>query len=86
MLKVMYWQSNGIKGNCRLEKKDLNSCIKFLKDSKLEVLEVEVLVTDRYKQINKWLQEAYPKIKHYHDISWHVAKGTYLAIFYHTVE
>ena len=55
-----------------MEKEGLNRCINFLKDSKLEV---DVLVTDRHKQINKWLQEAHPKIKHYYDI-WHVAKGT----------
>ena len=44
---------------------------KFLKERNLEV---DVLVTDRHKQINKWLREAHPKIKHYYDI-WHVAKG-----------
>ena len=45
--------------------------MKFLKERNLEV---DVLVTDRHKQINKWLREAHPKIKHYYDI-WHVAKG-----------
>ena len=55
-----------------MEKEGLNRCINFLKDSKLEM---DVLVTDRHKQINKWLQETHPKIKHYYDI-WHAAKGT----------
>ena len=40
-----------------MEKEGLNCCINFLKDSKLEM---DVLVTDRHKQINKWLQEAHP--------------------------
>ena len=55
-----------------MEKEGLHHCLNFLKDSKLEV---DVLVKDRHKQINKWLKEAYPKIKHCYDI-WHVAKGT----------
>ena len=32
------------------------------------------LVTDRHKQINKWLQENHQDIIHYYDV-WHVAKG-----------
>ena len=67
-------QSNEVKGSYHMEKKGLHRCLKFLKESKLEV---DVLVTDRHKQINKWLREAYPTIKHYYDI-WHVAKGMYL--------
>ena len=59
-----------------METEGLHRCMNFLKERKLEV---DVLVTDRHKQINKWLQEAYPKIKHYYDI-WHVAKGSYIAI------
>jgi len=46
-------------------------CIEFLKHHNLTV---DVLVTDRHKQINKWLQETHPDIKHYFD-TWHVAKG-----------
>ena len=38
---------------------------------------IDVLVTDRHKQINKWLHESHPDIKHYFD-TWHVAKGAYL--------
>ena len=57
-----------------MEKEGLHRCMKFLKERNLGV---DVLVTDRHKQINKWLREAHPKIKHYYDI-WHVAKGMLL--------
>ena len=59
-----------------MEKEGLHCCMNFLRES---MLEVDVLVTDRHKQINKWLQETYPKVKHYYDI-WHVAKGVYCTI------
>ena len=38
-------------------------------------MEVEVLVTDRHRQINKWIRENHSNITHYYDV-WHVAKGT----------
>ena len=40
---------------------------------------IGVMVTDRHKQINKWLQETHPDISHYYDI-WHVAKGHFYLI------
>ena len=40
-----------------MEKEGLHRCMKFVKKKKLKV---DVLVTDRHKQINKWLQEAHP--------------------------
>ena len=65
-----------------MEKEGLNRCINFLtEDSKLEV---GVLVTDRHKQINKWLQDVHPKITHYYDI-WHVAKGMYVCTYIITI-
>ena len=39
-----------------------------------EGLQIGVIVTDRHKQINKWIRENHPEVKHYYDI-WHVAKG-----------
>ena len=57
-----------------MEKEGLHCCMDFLKDNKLTV---DVLVTDRHKQINKWLCEKHPDIKHYFD-TWHVAKGSYI--------
>ena len=55
-----------------MEKEGLNRVLKFLKE---QGLTVEMLVTDRHKQINKWLRESHPEITHYYDV-WHVAKGT----------
>ena len=54
-----------------MEKEGLQRVLTFLQQEKLTI---EVLVTDRHKQINKWLRESYPSIIHYYDV-WHVAKG-----------
>ena len=54
-----------------MEKEGLHCCLNFLK---YHDLTVDVLVTDRHKQINRWLREEHPDVKHYYDI-WHVAKG-----------
>ena len=56
-----------------MEKEGLNPCLNFLEHHDLDV---DVLITDRRKQINKWLQEEHPDVKHYYDV-WHVAKGTF---------
>ena len=66
-------QSNEVKGNYHMEKEGLRCCLSFLTGQDLNV---EVLVTDRQKQINKWLRQLHSNIKHYYDI-WHVAKGIY---------
>ena len=55
-----------------MEKEGLERVLNFLH---LHELSVSVIVTDRHKQINKWLRETHPDIKHYYD-AWHVAKGT----------
>ena len=54
-----------------MEKEGLQRVLNFLQQEKLTV---DVLVTDRHRQINKWLRESYPSITHYYDV-WHVAKG-----------
>lgn len=54
-----------------MEKEGLQRVLNFLQKEKMTV---EVLVTDRHRQINKWLRESYPSITHYYDV-WHVAKG-----------
>ena len=64
-------QSNEVGGSYHMEKEGLQRVLNFLQQ---QGLTVEVLVTDRHKQINKWLRETYPTITHYYDI-WHVAKG-----------
>ena len=64
-------KSNEVGGSHQMEKEGLERVLLFLK---LQGLVVEVLVTDRHKQINKWLRESYPAITHHYDV-WHVAKG-----------
>lgn len=54
-----------------MEKEGLRRCIEFVTENGLAV---DVLVTDRHKQINKWLRESHPNVNHFYDI-WHVAKG-----------
>ena len=64
-------KSNEVGGSHQMEKEGLERVLLFLKQ---QGLTVEVLVTDRHKQINKWVRESYPAITHYYDV-WHVAKG-----------
>lgn len=56
-----------------MEKEGLQRVLNFIEDHHLDV---QVLVTDRHKQINKWLRENHPNITHYFDV-WHIAKGIY---------
>lgn len=55
-----------------MEKEGLSRVLDFLQ--KERKIHVEVLVTDRHRQINKWLREEHGEITHYYDV-WHVAKG-----------
>lgn len=55
-----------------MEKEGLLRVLEFLQQ---EAMRVHVIVTDRHRQINKWLRETHPEITHYYDV-WHVAKGT----------
>ena len=54
-----------------MEKEGLYRVMQFLQQQDLTI---EVLVTDRHRQIAKWLRESYPEITHYYDV-WHLAKG-----------
>ena len=54
-----------------MEKEGLQRVLNFLQQ---QGLTIKVLVTDRNRQINKWLRDSHPDIAHYYDI-WHVAKG-----------
>lgn len=54
-----------------MEKEGLSRVLQLLKRKKLPI---DVLVTDRHMQINKWLRENHQHIKHYYDV-WHVVKG-----------
>ena len=57
-----YTQSNEVGGSYHMEKEGLQRVLNFLRQ---QGLTVEVFVTDRHKQINKWLRENYPTITHY---------------------
>jgi len=54
-----------------MEKEGLCRALLFLADNSVEV---SMLVTDRHKQINKFLSKKYPEIEHRYDV-WHVSKG-----------
>ena len=54
-----------------MEKEGLLRVIQYLQQHGLNI---DILVTDRHRQISKWLRENHPDIKHFYDV-WHVAKG-----------
>ena len=54
-----------------MEKEGLVRALDFLKQ---HTLSVGVLVTDRHRQIAKFIREAHPEIKHYYDV-WQLAKS-----------
>ena len=54
-----------------MEKEGLHCAIESLRQQKVSI---GVIVTDRHRQINKWLRENHSEMKHFYDI-WHVAKG-----------
>jgi len=54
-----------------MEKEGLIRSLKYFEESGLHV---DVLVTDRHPQIQKYVREAIPSVMHYYDV-WHVAKG-----------
>ena len=55
-----------MKSSNRMEKEGLCRALMFLASG--------MLVTDRHKQINKFLNKKYPEIEHRYDV-WHVSKG-----------
>ena len=54
-----------------MEKEGLCKALIF---SAANSMEVCMLVTDRHKQINKFLNKKYPEIEHWYDV-WHVSNG-----------
>ena len=54
-----------------MEKEGLLRSIQFLQQQDLTI---DLLVTDRHRQIAKWIRESHPEITHRYDV-WHVAKG-----------
>ena len=55
-----------------MEKEGLQRSLEYLQQHEMTI---GVMVTDRHKQINKWLRKNHPDIIHFYDV-WHVAKGT----------
>ena len=66
-------QSNEVGGSSHMEKEGLHRVMEFLKS---ELLTIDTIVTDRHRQINKWLRDNHSEVKHFYDI-WHVVKGRY---------
>ena len=66
-----------------MEKEGLVRSLEFLRK---QGLGVEVLVTDRHRQIAKYVRDTHPEMKHYYDV-WYLAKGKFyiLANFHHTL-
>ena len=56
-----------------MELEGLVRALNFLVDSQVQIGSV---ITDRHKQINKYLREEHPDIKHRYDV-WHISKGSY---------
>jgi hypothetical protein len=54
-----------------MEKEGLQRALTYIISLGFSIREI---VTDRHPQIQKWLRETHPAIKHYYDI-WHVAKS-----------
>jgi len=66
-----FMQSNEVGGSSNMEKEGLIRSLKLLEERGLYV---DVIVTDRHPQIQKYIREHMPSVKHYYDV-WHVAKG-----------
>ena len=56
-----------------MEKEGLSRALQYLHDNSLTI---GMLITDRHKQINKFMSQSYPDIEHQYDV-WHVAKGKF---------
>ena len=64
-------QSNEVKSSNHMEKEGLSRAIDFLSANSLTI---HTLVTDRHKQITKFISKKHPNIEHRYDV-WHVSKG-----------
>ncbi|XP_034082366.1 uncharacterized protein LOC117552821 [Gymnodraco acuticeps] len=70
VLDLQLVQSNECGGSYHMELEGLKRMVAFFED----ILEIGTLVTDRHRQIAKWIRENMPYTKHLYDI-WHVAKS-----------
>ena len=71
VLDVQLVQSTSCGGSYHLEKMGLEESVCFLQQ---EMLEINTLITDRHRQIARWISDNLPGCRHVYDI-WHVAKG-----------
>ena len=60
-----------MKSSNHMEKEGLSRAIDFLSANSLDI---HTLVTDRHKQITKFICNKHPSIEHRYDV-WHVCKG-----------
>ena len=59
-----------------MEKEGLARALQFLSTNSLQVA---TLITDRHKQISKFVSTQYPNIEHRYD-AWHISKGQSISI------
>ncbi|KAG1714000.1 hypothetical protein GQR58_001851 [Nymphon striatum] len=64
-------QSNEVANSGQMEKEGLIRAVSKLQDAELPI---DVIVTDRHPQIQKWLRISLKDTTHYFDV-WHVSKG-----------
>ena len=55
-----------------MEHQGLVRALNFLKEN---FIEVDTLITDRHKQIAKYMRQTHPDITHQYDV-WHISKGS----------
>ncbi|KAL5005650.1 hypothetical protein ScPMuIL_016808 [Solemya velum] len=70
VVDIQLVQSNECGGSYHMEKTGLTRSLKFLDERGLEL---GILITDRHRQLGKFLREEYPEIDHLFDI-WHIGK------------
>ena len=70
ILDVKVVASSEVGGSYHMELEGLRRSLHFL----TEWIKIDVLVTDRHRQIAKWVHENYANMLHLYDI-WHVAKS-----------
>lgn len=54
-----------------MEKRGLELAVRWLQEHHLQI---GIIITDRYLQIQRWIRKNLPQTTHYYDV-WHVAKG-----------
>ena len=59
-----------------MEKEGLVRAVQYIQD---QGLDIGTMITDRHRQIAKWIRETLPDTTHLFDV-WHVAKGKQLLL------